>query len=556
MASMNDLLYGLGKTAADKVRTPTNPKEGASGTTWRGPALILLTIHNMSILCAMIVSCAVFISLGFVVQPLMMAYFTTFLMAPIMDIFEKRPYDALGDSMGCLENATPCKTHYASDEFWQYDANTNEYFEKLAADIDKADMKWRRPDDDEIEKRRRMNTEDWNSAKDFAAIEGVQKVVQDFLVVGKVPHMVACALTLVLGFLIIFGSFMLVYSNFTAFLESEEAKAKVDPDAAISAQLTKMANGYVDQLENTTKVYRELVCPPKSLSNITVTAVKKAQGWRGDEAGFATFEFQHVQDFRTSWATKEYKEVADLESARTQHCYRKPIFGGDEGMLWEEFMGTLGSLFSLFNDTVLILLLSVYILLERPEGRTIGGDHACAMQIEDMINNYISLKFALSFLTGLLVAIVLVVCSVQMAVIFGFLSFALNFIPNVGSMIAIVLPIPIIIMDTNLRTCEEGFTGKSSECPYSWQVYAAVGIPMLIQGYVGNALEPMLFGAALNLTAISVLLSLVVFAYLWGMIGAVLSVPLLGGAKIVLYNTDHPIALGMLALVREDENLP
>ena len=28
--------------------------------------------------------------------------------------------------MGCLENATPCKTHYASDEFWQYDANTNE----------------------------------------------------------------------------------------------------------------------------------------------------------------------------------------------------------------------------------------------------------------------------------------------------------------------------------------------------------------------------------------------------------------------------------------------
>ena len=103
---------------------------------------------------------------------------------------------------------------------------------------------------------------------------------------------------------------------------------------------------------------------------------------------------------------------------------------------------------------------------------------------------------------------------------------------------------------------QEGFTGKSSECPYSWQVYAAVGIPMLIQGYVGNALEPMLFGAALNLTAISVLLSLVVFAYLWGMIGAVLSVPLLGGAKIVLYNTDHPIALGMLALVREDENLP
>merc|ERR1711988_766360 len=70
--------------------------------------------------------------------------------------------------------------------------------------------------------------------------------------------------------------------------------------------------------------------------------------------------------------------------------------------------------------------------------------------------------------------------------------------------------------------------------------------------YVGNALEPAMFGASLNLTEISVLLSLVFCSYLWGLYGAVLSVPLLGVWKIVAHNVDHPIAKGMLKLIRQD----
>ena len=77
----------------------------------------------------------------------------------------------------------------------------------------------------------------------------------------------------------------------------------------------------------------------------------------------------------------------------------------------------------------------------------------------------------------------------------------------------------------------------------------------MVQGYVGNVMEPALFGAALNLTEISVLLGLVFFAAIWGLPGAVLSVPILGYAKIHLHNIDHPMARAVLETLRQDVDL-
>lgn len=61
----------------------------------------------------------------------------------------------------------------------------------------------------------------------------------------------------------------------------------------------------------------------------------------------------------------------------------------------------------------------------------------------------------ISFVTGFLVAVVLFLCSVKLAVLFGLLSFLLNYIPNVGSMIAILLPLPIVVVDPNLVTWQK-----------------------------------------------------------------------------------------------------
>jgi predicted PurR-regulated permease PerM len=193
----------------------------------------------------------------------------------------------------------------------------------------------------------------------------------------------------------------------------------------------------------------------------------------------------------------------------------------------------------LVNQVVLVLLLSIYIIVERPEGRTVSGDHAIMEEVEDLIKNYINLKTAISALTGLLVTIFLLIGNCPLAAVWGLLSFLLNFIPNVGSALAIVLPLPIIILADD-QTMSQG------------QKAIAILGPTAVQGYVGNALEPTLFGAALNLTAISILLGLVLFSAVWGLPGAVLSVPILGIMKIIAHHTDHPQAKMFLATVRED----
>lgn len=212
-----------------------------------------------------------------------------------------------------------------------------------------------------------------------------------------------------------------------------------------------------------------------------------------------------------------------------------------EGYTAAEISDMLSQFNSFFGQAALIFLLWVYILSEKTDRLMFGdgGDSGPGIlqEVEAQVTNYITLKTILSFITGLVVAIILLVLQVKLAVMFGLLSFALNFIPNVGSMIAMFLPIPIVIVDKNLEM---------------WQKIGAFVGPGIVQGYVGNALEPMVFGKSLNMTPLSILMALVLWSALWGIMGAILSVPLLGIQKICLTHANHPMARYFLTLIRED----
>jgi AI-2 transport protein TqsA len=150
------------------------------------------------------------------------------------------------------------------------------------------------------------------------------------------------------------------------------------------------------------------------------------------------------------------------------------------------------------------------------------------------VKHYVVLKTALSALTGGAVGIILGLCQVRLFVLFGLLTFLFNYIPNVGSMIAMVLPIPIIVVDT---LPEDDFPGPE----ILRKAMAFLG-PAIVQAYVGNVLEPAVFGKSLNVTAISVLIALVLWGAIWGLQGAILSVPLLAAVKVMLEEADHPMA--------------
>jgi predicted PurR-regulated permease PerM len=234
-----------------------------------------------------------------------------------------------------------------------------------------------------------------------------------------------------------------------------------------------------------------------------------------------------------------FYNFTETMSQTPDNCTKEDLFKDNEdGEKWDDFLNGIGAIGAVINDTILVLLLGVYILMERspelPENRVV-------LEIEAMVKNYINLKVMLSAVTGVFVAGFLIFCEVQLAMVFGLLAFMLNFIPCVGSAIACFLPLPLIILDDNLSETDK--------------MVAFLG-PASVQVYVGNALEPALFGKSLNLTEISVLNALVLCQLCWGLSGAVLSVPMLGILKIVCHHTEHPMAKYTLAIIRADPAFP
>jgi AI-2 transport protein TqsA len=172
---------------------------------------------------------------------------------------------------------------------------------------------------------------------------------------------------------------------------------------------------------------------------------------------------------------------------------------------------------TLASQGVLVLLFVIFLLLGRsPQPRPPDG---VGPEIERSVKRYIITKVVVSALTGILVFMVLNILRVPYAMAFGALAFLLNFIPSVGSIVATLLPIPVLLLTPEI----------------SMTTFAlAIVIPGTIQFSVGNLIEPKLMGDSLDLHPVVILLALIFWGMIWGPIGMLLAAPLTAITKIVL----------------------
>jgi len=138
------------------------------------------------------------------------------------------------------------------------------------------------------------------------------------------------------------------------------------------------------------------------------------------------------------------------------------------------------------------------------------------------INKYIAIKTWISLGTGVLVFILLIIIGVDYAILWAVLAFALNYIPTIGSIIALIPP-------TLLTIVQLGF-GEAG--------IVLVGY-VVINTIMGNILEPKFMGKGLGLSTLVVFLSLIFWGWILGPIGMLLSVPLTITIKIALDSSDE-----------------
>jgi predicted PurR-regulated permease PerM len=198
---------------------------------------------------------------------------------------------------------------------------------------------------------------------------------------------------------------------------------------------------------------------------------------------------------------------------------------------------TLNNLSEVLANGFLILMIVIFILLEASSFpvklQSIKGDQYSNLshldQVLNTINHYMAIKTVVSLATAVVVALWLLILGVNYPLLWGLLAFLLNYVPNIGSIIAAIPAVLLALIQLGALSA-----------------LATAGGYLAVNMIMGNFVEPRFMGKGLGLSTLVVFLSLLFWGWVLGPVGMLLSVPLTIVVKIVLECNDETRWLAIL----------
>ncbi|MEM8734044.1 MAG: AI-2E family transporter [Planctomycetota bacterium] len=219
----------------------------------------------------------------------------------------------------------------------------------------------------------------------------------------------------------------------------------------------------------------------------------------------------------------EKEEAADTNPGEADYAsFREAI----DGFIRRGLGQVTSALLEFFSTSVVVLIYVFFILLG---SENTAKASASIKAVDQQVRSYLFLKTVISILTGLVFGAALWIFGVPMALTFGLLAFLLNYIPNIGPVVASLLPIPFILL--------------SPDGSIIWML-AAISVTMAIQVISGSVVEPKVMGNSSDLHPVVILLALMFWGMMWGITGMFLATPITAGIKIVMegYDSTKPLA--------------
>jgi predicted PurR-regulated permease PerM len=202
--------------------------------------------------------------------------------------------------------------------------------------------------------------------------------------------------------------------------------------------------------------------------------------------------------------------------------------------------GIVATLSGIAANGFLIVIYVIFLLLEQavfpkkinalfPDSERRARFDDVLDRINDSIQAYFTVKLTTSILTALASFILMLIVGLDFAIFWAFLIFLLNFIPNIGSLIATTFPAIVAILQ--FETLGPFFI-----------ILIGVGTIQLI---VGNFVEPKMMGSSLNISSLVVIIALAVWGVIWGIPGMILCVPITVMMMIIMaqFPNTRPIAI-------------
>lgn len=196
---------------------------------------------------------------------------------------------------------------------------------------------------------------------------------------------------------------------------------------------------------------------------------------------------------------------------------------------------------SIFSNLIQIFLYVLFLLIDQqffgakinalfPKKEAKEKATHILASISKGVKTYIFITTVISLITGFLTYLICEFFSLQGAVLWGFIAFVLNFIPTIGSIIAVLIPTIFALIQFPL---------------VSDVLFLSLSL-VVVQFVIGNIIYPKLMGNKLNISQFVVILSLVIWGAMWGTIGMFLSVPLMMILLIILSQFDSTRSLAIL----------
>lgn len=188
----------------------------------------------------------------------------------------------------------------------------------------------------------------------------------------------------------------------------------------------------------------------------------------------------------------------------------------------------LGGVLDTLKSSFIVLILLVFMLSEaRMFARRFesimeakGPNLQRMLSATRDIQKYLGIKTMISIATGGLAGLLCWAAGVDFPLLWGILAFALNYIPAIGSIIAGVPPVILALLMHDVKHA------IAVACGY-----------LVINGFLGNFMEPALLGRRFGLSTVVVVISVLFWGFLWGPVGMLLAVPLTMMMKVALDNS-------------------
>ncbi|WP_457579876.1 AI-2E family transporter [Ensifer canadensis] len=168
----------------------------------------------------------------------------------------------------------------------------------------------------------------------------------------------------------------------------------------------------------------------------------------------------------------------------------------------------------------LVVVVVIFMLLEREDLRDrfirlagFGDLHRTTEGLQDAgtrVGHYLLMQLIVNTAYGLPVAIGLWFIGIPNAVLWGLLAIVLRFVPYIGPVIAMVLPL---------------FLSVAVDSGWSMLLWTA-GLFIAMELVINNVVEPMLYGSKTGLSPLAIIVSAIFWAWIWGPVGLILSTPL------------------------------